>query len=348
VNRPDNNPAEGLDNSNLGNYPNMVDVYSDNHGEAMVYLNGDWNLDLSDWVSNGAYDIPTGAWVGTTEVEAWADYPYFRKHTVITSNSVLKEWLWGKDILGTDPALYPDGSTDPVPNRMVLTVGTYTPDPGNPDIGISTKKMAFVWVTDRDGFPVVGETIEWYIESLTPGPHIPPISGCGVSNFNYIMESICVTNGFLSGTNGQILNPDRTRGRSWTMSPEDAYDIYGMELSDLFAKFWPTLDPDDFGVAAIEVESSFPTEVDLTIYLYEREGTIIRHSNLDFSASDPLDDPVLLGDSNMDGTIDMGDVISAERMILGLGPRTVNADANWDKGIDMGDVIRIERLVLGR
>jgi hypothetical protein len=45
VNRPDNNPAEGLDSSNLGNYPNMVDVYSDNHGEAMVYLNGDWNLD---------------------------------------------------------------------------------------------------------------------------------------------------------------------------------------------------------------------------------------------------------------------------------------------------------------
>lgn len=53
------------------------------------------------------------------------------------------------------------------------------------------------------------------------------------------------------------------------------------------------------------------------------------------------------GDANVDGQIDMGDVIKVERVILGLDSKNTNTDANVDGKINMGDVIRIERTILG-
>jgi hypothetical protein len=321
----------------------------------MVYLNGDWNLDLSPWlIAGGAFDVPYGAWVGTTEVEAWADYPYFRKHGVITSNSVLKDWWWGKNILGPDPWTYNDGSMDPIGNRMVLNVGIFTPEPFPDEMtGTSDTKMVFIWVSDRDGQKVVGEKIEWYIGGPALSAVIPGATGCGVSIFNAVTMSICTDNGFLRGTGGVVLDaPANSVGRSWTIGQSD-WQSDGMLLDELFTKFWDPLltgspDPADYGVAAILVQLNDFDDHVLTVWLYEEEGVITRRFNLDQTFADPLDDPVLLGDANMDGTIDMGDVISAERMILGLRGSTTNADANWDRDIDMGDVIRIERLVLGK
>jgi len=49
-----------------GGHPTKVEVYTDNHGEGMVYLNGDWNLNLGQFLSNGAADVLPGATVGTT------------------------------------------------------------------------------------------------------------------------------------------------------------------------------------------------------------------------------------------------------------------------------------------
>ena len=138
-------------------HPTKVEVYSDNHGEAMVWLNGDWNLDLSNWVSDGAYDVPTGTVVGDTIVQAIADYPYMRKHLTMASNTVEKSWTWGKQILGADPHEYIDFSWDPFETRMVFQVGTLDQN------GNSDKKMAFIWVCDRDGMPAVGEKIEWWL-----------------------------------------------------------------------------------------------------------------------------------------------------------------------------------------
>ena len=54
------------------------------------------------------------------------------------------------------------------------------------------------------------------------------------------------------------------------------------------------------------------------------------------------------GDANLDGTIDMGDVVSVERQILGLDPIiSMDGDANGDEQINMGDVTAIERHILG-
>lgn len=55
------------------------------------------------------------------------------------------------------------------------------------------------------------------------------------------------------------------------------------------------------------------------------------------------------GDANLDGNIDIGDVVKVERQILGLDPTlSMMADANGDGKINMGDVTAIERHILGR
>jgi len=51
----------------------------------MVWLNGNWNLDLSTSVPEGAsVDIQPGTTIAHTTVQATADYPYSRSHQVCT------------------------------------------------------------------------------------------------------------------------------------------------------------------------------------------------------------------------------------------------------------------------
>lgn len=309
-------------------HPTKVEVYSDNHGEAMVWLNGDWNLDLSAWLTE-AYDVPTGAIVGDTTVIAIADYPYLRKHLYAVSNSVHKIWTWGKQILGADPHQYVDFSWDPFETRMVFQVGTLDP------AGLSDKKMAFIWVCDRDGFPAVGERIEWFL--APEGAEIPPITAEGVSIW---LPFIDVEDGFLAGTGGHVLNDDRTRGESWTRLPTP-------EEKDLFRKFqdygiYPAdLDVCDYAVAAIEVLSSLPYDFDLTIYLNEREGTIIRHTNLDFTVADDPDDPIVYGtgDVGRNGEVNVLDMIKVGQSFgLTGAPGWILEDVNKDGSVDVLDL----------
>jgi PKD repeat protein len=321
-------------------HPTKVEVYSDNHGEAMVWLNGDWNLDLSAWVSDGAYDVPTGTVVGDTIVKAIVDYPYMRKHPTVASNTVEKAWTWGKQILGVDPHEYIDYSWDPFETRMVFQTGTLRPD------GTSDKKMAFVWVCDRDGMPAVGEKIEWW---LAPGgAEIPAINtnGNGVSVW---LPDINVEDGFLVDTlispTGEVggASPDRTRGVSFARLPTP-------EERDLFLKFqaydvYPDyLDVDDYAVAAIEVLSSLPTEFDLTIKLHEREGTVIRHTNLNFAEADDPDDPIVFktGDVGRNGQVNVLDMISVGQNFGKTGvPGWIKEDVNKDGVIDVLDMILV-------
>jgi hypothetical protein len=314
-------------------HPTKVEVYSDNHGEAMVWLNGDWNLDLSDWLTNGAYDVPTGEIVGDTSVIAIADYPYLRKHLYAVSTPVHKIWTWGKQILGADPHTYngPVFPRDPFETRMVFQVGTLDAD------GKSDKKMAFIWVCDRDGFPAVGERIEWYL--APEGAEIPPMNAQGVSIW---LPDIDVEDGFLAGTGGHVLNPDRTRGESWMRLPTP-------EEKELFRKFqdygvYPAyLDADDYAVAAVEVLSSLPYDFDLTIYLYEREGTIIRHTNLDFTVADDPDDPIVYktGDVGRNGEVNVLDMIQIGQHFGETGPALGWIDVNEDGVINILDMILV-------
>jgi hypothetical protein len=321
-------------------HPTMVEVYSDNHGEAMAYLNGDWNLDLSAWLTNGAYDVPVDTEVGITGAVAIADYPYFRKHPVVVSGNVTKTWEWGKEILGTDPADYNDGSTDP-DSRMVFQVGTFT-SIGDGGDGLSDKKMAFVWVCDRDGVPNVGEQIDW---ALTDGDvRFSTRTVSGVSQYlngDPVDEPLIeLEGGFLAGTAGVFTDlPPNQAATSYTRMPT------ADELM-LFDKFYGIANW-HHAVAAIELYNSEDTEANLDITLYEEEGQITRDWNLDWADADDPDDPLMRGDADMSGGVNMGDVTTVERIILGLNTPTTNADANSNGTVDMGDVTKIERIILG-
>jgi hypothetical protein len=56
---------------------------------------------------------------------------------------------------------------------------------------------------------------------------------------------------------------------------------------------------------------------------------------------------VLPGDASGDGLINMGDVVQAERMHLGLRQPAPGADANEDGRLSIGDITVTERLILG-
>jgi hypothetical protein len=325
-------------------HPTKVQVYSDNHGEAMVFLNGDWNLDLSGWLGIAGYNIPTGAVVANTTVIAGAEYPYFRgEFGKVLTNNVTKIWTWGKDIRGPEPATYPDGSKDPVDTRMVFQVDDVV-DCENPEL--THYKMAFIWVCDRDGFPTIGERVEWSLGTVdgTEMATIPNVTGEGVS---ICLPDIDVQNGFLAGTLvsptgevGGVTNPDRTTGVCFLKEPGPA------ELA-LWDKFWPD-EPCHHSVGAVVIYSdSFATDASLTAWLYEREGVITRQWNIDFSVVDNPDDPLMLGDANQDCVVNTGDITKVKRIYFGIDPATIGADANQDKRVDAGDITKVKNIYFG-
>lgn len=332
-------------------HPTKVEVYSDNHGEAMVYLNGDWNLWLLDWVGAGGYDIPPDTVVASSDVVAIADYPYFRKHQPMVSNVVTKTWTWGKEILGASPVTFPGGGVGP-DNRMIFQVGALSLPTDTPPLN-SMEKMVFVWVCDRDGMPAVGERIEWSVTPTFGYTFIPNTTNYPVSTYvnpNTMLTEhlwVGVENGFLVDTGGYTVgDPPHQFGVSFTRLPT------WQELL-LFDKFWGDtatpliIENWHHAVAAIYLTASGEEPVDLVVDLYEPEGKITRHVNFDWAVADAWDDAVTLGDANMDTGVDMADVTMVERMIMGLSGNRVNADANWDGNVDMADVTKIEMTILG-
>jgi hypothetical protein len=168
-------------------HPTKVEVYTDNHGEAMVYLNGDANLKLP-----ADYEAAPGTVVGTSTVKATADYPYLRKHQSVDSNPVAKTWTWGKEI--------------------AIRVRQMDADP--------LRKIIYLYVTDRDGRPVYGENVDWSFDSavglidkvLTPtGWQTLPGQVRSVTTTTqtpgdkqvaeYLKPEVAPTSGFLEGGN---------------------------------------------------------------------------------------------------------------------------------------------------
>jgi len=317
-----------------------------------------------------------GEIVGFTTVQAMADYPYLRKHQAILSNTIQKTWVWGGQVLGADSHLHPfkpANAINPLNTRMVLTVGTYTIDPTsgehpNQD-GTSTKKMAWIWVTDRDGRQngVNGDTVEWSLSSSlgsavinwVADPSDPtgetPLFTHGVSEYTPEMENIDLEGGFLANSGGHLTDEIGFTGVCKLRPPTDAE-------AALFLKFWgpevltPGLNPADYVVAAIEIyDASEMDDVDVTAKIISddyglqpgEQAYVIYRTNVDFTMADPLDDPVIYGDANIDGEVNMGDVTAVERIILGLKINNSSADANLNGKTDMGDVIKIERMILG-
>jgi len=92
-------------NSALAKRPWYIEFYTDNRGEGMFFANGDFNLTYDDCRTDpvsGAPDCSNAKpdVVGTTNIKVIGDYPYFRKHSAVQSNTVTKTWTWGgfKDV----------------------------------------------------------------------------------------------------------------------------------------------------------------------------------------------------------------------------------------------------------
>jgi hypothetical protein len=353
-------------------HPTSVEVYSDNHGEAMVWLNGNWNLDLTGMAFEGSTaDVQIGDIVGTTTIQATADYPYSRLHQAIQSNMDVKTWLWGGQVLGTDSHTYSitNVATDSVQTRMVLSVGTYLDSSRTGvapnEVALSAEKMVWVWVTDRDGMMtgVNGARVDWNIATNTGSTiRIDSATGKGISGYNVVTQNIYLNNGFLAGTNG-VITDGAARLNAYSYLIPATSSPY---LVQLFNKFWgPTgtssikADPADYCVAAIKVDGgannyTSRAMVNIQITSHDFDQVIgqaipgINHYETDviLSQKDALDDGITAGDANCDGVVNMGDVTAAERMILGIDPVTSNAVLNGD-GVDMGTVVKIERKILG-
>jgi hypothetical protein len=369
INQPYMNEARPSD----AQHPTKIEIYSDNHGEAMAWLNGDWNLDLGIYTGKGGADVPVDEVVGTTTVQASADYPYIRNDQAIFSTEVTKIWFWSGQILGTDGH---DFGTNPTTGAiigtptessntlMVLTAGNYMIDNSTTaefpnQLGFSNDKVVWVWATDRDGLQagVLGTQVQWHITGV--GAYIPAINANQISNYNWLTQHIYITNGFITYAPGDpnpgtILNPDRTMAVSKLRVPNQAE-------KQLFYKKWPTLYTDptgmapiNFAVAAIDILNDNP--VDCTVseiltgpdfgYTGQTLGNVYYSTNVDFSKSYPIDDPIIAGDANSDGVVNAADITAVERIIMGIAPPNSNADVDSNGSVDMGDVVKINNIIL--
>lgn len=105
-NRSTINKMEAWGRTPYAEFPKEVQVYSDEHGEGMVWISSGEGFDLSRFVNDlGGYDLQMygdNPIVGVSQVRVYADYPYLRKHAPIYStDKVTKIWKsqWKKYLM---------------------------------------------------------------------------------------------------------------------------------------------------------------------------------------------------------------------------------------------------------
>jgi len=348
--------------SDPSGHPTNVEVYSDNHGEAMVWLNGNWNLDLSTSVTEGAsVDIEPGTTVAFSTVQATADYPYSRDHQAFQSSMDTKEWTWGGQVLGTDAHTYknptnPQFTTNTADTRMVLSVGNYVDSsrigvaPG--EAAKSSSKMVWVWVTDRDGQTagVNGATVVWNVANRS-GSSIKIANDIAlgpISGYNTVTQNIFTQGGFLANTNGLVTDGAARLNATSTLRLPTPFEM------QLFNKFWgpsPTPNPANpnpgtptspggtssiradatkYCVAALKVSGGDMDFSDMAAV----NITVISH-DFDSVIGQPLP-----GQVSYETDVDLS-VWDA----LDDGIRV--GDANCDGKVDIGDVTAVENMILG-
>jgi hypothetical protein len=361
------NQPDGIVAAPDATHPTKVEVYSDNHGEGMVWLNGNSNLHLTG--TNGGNNVSFGAILGTTVAQATADYPYFRVHQAVYSNTVAKTWTWGGQVLGPDnqtgqPMVLVAGNNNGAsPDVITLDPGfTFPLDPileANAS-GTSQKHVVWVWATDRDGMQagVLGTEVDWSIS----GASTVFYNGAPFTGINSLAPNSTALqfdgNGFLLNTahpGMRAAGANITTGMSWLRAPTTAE-------ANIFYKFYNNtrdpngLQPSDFAVAAIDVVSGTSGVVNVVETLtgpdfgYDGSsiGTIRRQTDFNTAISYPLDDTWMAGDANRDGVVNPQDIIAVERIVLGMDQTLyAQADANNSQYVNMGDVIRIEKIYLG-
>lgn len=338
-------------------HPTAVEVYSDNHGEAMAWLNGDWNLMMLEKgfvAGDDGVDLYQDSLVGTTVVRATADYPYVRSEPQITSNTVTKDWYWGGLVLGVDsrgqgsPAVNPfadENNPYSDASHNILSVGTFTnvTHPGgqetweDDDVGTSDKHFAFIWMCDRDGKMegAIGTKVTWWLDN----GKFAETSGGFISSFNEITQNIFTDDeGFLAGTtdmpgSGLVDVETRTNGISYMREPTDwEKDLFDKSVvSGAFPndQWGNELCADNFAVAGIEVYSSQQDDITVDVWL---EGSDFGYTGrpigqVYYTINIPL----------YDGGV---------KVCYPLDDPIIPGDANLDGVIDAADITAVERIIL--
>ena len=217
-------------------------VYTDNHGEAMTWINGDAHLAFTDCESTAAdaghkivllsgWYCEEGDVVGASTLIASVDYPDKRKHFAIQTDEVTIEWTWGgvKDV---------------------------TIEPGES----AQFNYVVFHVTDRDGYcnsttslhPVLGERVVFLIDSS---------AGTIFANVNGDPAALL---GTWSSKTADVTTFDA--GASATIA------LGGLKVLPLLHN--ATDDADDECQAWIHITESLLGPVNVIVTAYDPEGTV--------------------------------------------------------------------------
>jgi hypothetical protein len=223
-----------------------ISVYTDNHGEAMAYINGDLNLGFDECppdIAQGSPHCDKDQVVGHSDVVATAIYPDNRKHPAVSSNVVHVDWTWGgykiAEVLDTD---------------------------------VDSVKIVVIHLKDRDGFcaaPSATDPLGNRVRAVS----INPVLG---EEALFIIES--ADGAILSGAEDAVMI---TR-QEWTATVFNpaARDFAGRLINAGIAQ--PVLEEGECQVW-VKVSNSLLTETNVVVTLYDPEGAISMDVPIDFS-----------------------------------------------------------------
>jgi len=381
----DSGPGEMPSVGYSSSHPTLAVVYSDNHGEAMIYLNGDWNLNLQKWMNGNGWDVPQDMTVGATTVQAIADYPYNRAAltlpTVETGDNsqnpvqpnVSKLWIWGGEILGATNHRFDDGSTsNPAETMCVIAAGSPIPDSGTypNELGKSLDHAIFIWATDRDGTQdgVLGAKVEWdVIPALVDAAKIKSSGPAQLSSYNEVTRNISFTTGFLTGTLAAPdltkpaggANADREMGISYMIDPMTNSGILtGVDpdapsmakyagMTALQALFYKIFNPGYDPAIPLSGNGKDPKNYAVAAIDIYDSSSIVPGDQVVVNATITSSD---FGPGLLDGdqSIDYTVNIDDTTTSYPLDDKLNLGDANADGVVNMLDVIKIENMILDK
>lgn len=307
-----------------------IKIYTDNHGEAMAYVNGDANLTFDECANSsnsaGHNIVLLSGWycekndvVGTTTLTAAADYPDKRKHEPLDSNDVTITWKWGG-------------------------IKEVTVEPGEN----AQFNYVVLHVTDRDGFcgnspslhPVLGEAVSFLIDST---------GGIIVPNQNGVPAALL---GTWSSKSANVATFDSTAFQTIANG--------GITIANKVAA--------NECQAWIHITSSLLDEVNVLVTANDPEGTPTFDVVFNQPTPAPTPPPTpnsVWGDIDCDDDVDSVDALGGLRYVAGLsvsqtgpchpvsgsvtvdGGSQVFGDWNCDGSVDAVDALYVLRWVAG-
>jgi hypothetical protein len=272
----------------------------------MFFANGDHDLSYDDCRTDpvsGAPDCSPGDVVGESNITVIGDYPYFRKHSAVLSNPVVKTWEW-------------DGFKSVTAERID-----------------ATHTAIIAHLRDRDGYcKYKVKSDPTASKGVTFSPSLNPVQG---EEIEFILNTE-VGSIISVSPNGLYSAPHTPLGEASVIGLADGVRINRSEavalaederVLDYYDEARPVVE-DDECQAWIVIEHPLGQDPDVSVRFDDPEGTILRHWPLSeltvnlvqgWNDSCYVDDEAAVEDA-LDDVID--DVLAVYRY---------NADQTWDR-----------------